>query len=51
MCNKVIVLSNNPAKIKSVYEIDYDYKEDPIENRISDGFMYYYKKIWRDLNE
>ena len=51
MCNKVIVLSNNPAKIKSVYEIDYDYKEDPIENRISDGFMYYYKKIWRDINE
>ena len=51
MCNKVIVLSNNPAKIKSIYEIDYDYKEDPIENRISDGFMYYYKKIWRDLNE
>ena len=50
ICNKVIVLTKNPSKIKSIYEIEYEYKDDPIENRMSDGFMYYYKKIWKDLN-
>lgn len=50
MCNRIIVLSNKPSKIKNIYDIDYEYKSDPIENRLSDGFMKYYKLIWRDLN-
>ena len=51
MCNKIIVLSNKPSIIKNIYDIDYEYDKDPIKNRLSDGFMYYYKKIWRDLND
>lgn len=50
MCNKIIVLSNTPSSIKSIYKIDYDFDEDIIKNRTSDEFMYYYKKIWGDLN-
>lgn len=50
MCNKVIVLSNTPSSIKSIYKIDYIYDEDIIKNRTSEDFMYYYKKIWSDLN-
>ncbi|MBR2713041.1 MAG: ABC transporter ATP-binding protein [Bacilli bacterium] len=50
MCNKIIVLSDKPSKIKNIYDIDYEYKKDPIENRLSEGFMKYYKLIWRDLN-
>lgn len=39
MCNRIIVLSNTPAKIKSIYKIDEDNKDE----------MYLYKKIWSDL--
>jgi len=51
MCNKIIVLSNTPSSIKSVYKIEYEFDEDIIKNRTSEEFMYYYKKIWRDLND
>ena len=50
MCNKIIVLTNKPSKIKSSYIINYKYNNNFIENRLSDDFMYYYKKIWKDLN-
>lgn len=50
LCSKVIVLSNKPSKIKSIYKIDIEQKKDPVENRMSDEFMNYYKMIWRDLN-
>ena len=51
LCSKVIVLSNKPSKIKSIYKIDLDQDKDPINNRMSDEFMKYYKMIWRDLND
>ncbi len=51
MCNKIIVLSNTPSSIKSIYKIDYDFDDDIIKNRTSDEFMEYYKRIWRDLND
>ncbi|MBO6195340.1 MAG: ABC transporter ATP-binding protein [Bacilli bacterium] len=51
MCNKIIVLSKTPSSIKSIYKIDYEFNDDIISNRTSEEFMYYYKKIWRDLND
>lgn len=51
LCSKVIVLSKKPARIKSIYKIDYKENNDPIKNRMSDEFMNYYKMIWRDLND
>ena len=51
LCNKVIVLSDKPSKIKSIYKIDLNQEKDPIKNRMSDEFMKYYKMIWRDLND
>ena len=39
MCNKIIVLSNTPAKIKAIYQIDEDNKDE----------LFLYKKIWSDL--
>ena len=50
MSNKVIVLSNTPSSIKSIYKIDYDF-DDIIKNRTSKEFMEYYSRIWRDLND
>ena len=52
MCNKVIVLSKRPSKIKNIYNIDYNFdRNNPIKSRSSKEFMEYYEKIWEDLNE
>ena len=50
MCDKVIVLSKRPAKIKSVYEINLENKSNPINNRKDKKFNYYYDKIWKDID-
>ena len=49
MANTVIVLSNRPSTIISIYNMDYK-KTNPIENRLNEEFNYYCNKIWRDLN-
>lgn len=52
MCNKVIVLSKRPSKIKKIYNINYEFdKKSPIKSRSSKEFMEYYQKIWEDLND
>ena len=50
MCDKVIVLSKRPCKIKSIYEIKLEKKLDPINNRKDKRFNYYYDKIWKDID-
>lgn len=50
MSDKVIVLSNRPARVKSIYEIDLTNKSNPINNRKCREFSYYYEKIWGDLD-
>lgn len=50
MANIVIVLSERPATIKSIYKIEYDKKDTPIKNRLNPKFNEYCDKIWRDLN-
>ena len=50
MCDKVIVLSNRPATIKSVYDIKFENKTTPINNRKDKYFSYYYDKIWKDID-
>lgn len=50
MANIVIVLSERPATIKSIYKIEYDKKDTPIKNRLNPKYNEYCDKIWRDLN-
>lgn len=50
MCDKVIVLSNRPAEIKSIYEINLTNKSTPINNRKAKEFSYYYDLIWKDID-
>jgi len=50
MCDKVIVLSNRPATIKSIYNINLENKTTPINNRKDKNFYYYYDKIWKDID-
>ena len=50
MCDKVIVLSDRPARIKSIYNIELENKSTPINNRKDKKFSYYYDKIWKDID-
>ena len=48
--DRVVVLTKRPAKVKNIYQIKYDNKSTPIENRKSKEFSKYYDLIWRDLD-
>ncbi len=50
MCDKVIVLSNRPAVIKNIYNIELENKSTPINNRKDKKFSYYYDAIWKDID-
>ena len=50
MCDKVIVLTNRPSKIKNIYNIKLDNKSTPINNRKDKMFTYYYDLIWKDID-
>ena len=50
MCNTVIVLTNRPSTIKSIYNIKLDNPTTPINNRKDPKFNYYYDLIWKDID-
>lgn len=50
MCNKIIVLSNRPAHIKRIYNIELEDKSSPIENRKCRNFSYYYELLWKEID-
>ncbi len=50
MADRVIVLTNRPSKIKSIYEIKLTNKSTPIQNRKAKEFASYYDKIWKDID-
>lgn len=49
MADKIIVLSNRPAKVKKIYLINIE-GNDPIEKRNNLKFQEYFKEIWDELN-
>lgn len=50
MADRVIVLSNRPAKVKNIYNIKMKNKGTPINNRNQEEFKDYYDKIWKDID-
>lgn len=50
IADRVIVLTNRPSKIKSIYEIKLTNKSTPIQNRKAKEFASYYDKIWKDID-
>ena len=50
LADRIIVLSKRPCTVKSIYNIDLDNKNNPIDNRKDPKFNYYYDMIWRDLD-
>ena len=50
LSDKVIVLSKRPSIIKNIYEINLENKSNPIDNRKSPNFSYYYEKLWKEID-
>lgn len=50
MADRVIVLTNRPAKVKKIYNIEMKNKTSPINNRKCPEFSKYYDMIWKDID-
>ena len=50
MADRVIVLTNRPAKVKKIYNIEMKDKSSPINNRKCPEFNIYYNQIWKDID-
>lgn len=51
MADRIITLTDRPAKVKNIYNIDFGSKRDPLSVRKHPDFSKYFDIIWRDLNE
>lgn len=51
MADKVIVLTKRPAKIKKIYNIEFDERKSPMEIRKTQKFFDYYDLIWKDIDK
>lgn len=50
MADRIIVLTNRPAEVKSMHTISLSMEErNPIKVRSSEKFNYYFERIWSDL--
>lgn len=51
MCDKVIVLSNRPAKVKKIYDVKDIFKDInfPIKRRSHPLFSQYFNEIWQEM--
>ena len=50
MSDRVVVLTNRPAKVKKIYEIIMSNKSTPINNRKCGEFSMYYDMIWKEID-
>lgn len=50
MSDRIVVLTKRPSTIKSIYDILLDKKDVPTKNRQDKNFIYYYNKIWKELD-
>ena len=50
MSDRIVVLSKRPSKIKRIYEINYEKRKTPIENRKEKEFEMYYNDIWKEID-
>ena len=50
MSDRIVVLSKRPSRIKKIYDIYYENKKTPIENRREIEFEKYYNDIWKELD-
>ena len=51
MADRVVVLSNRPAKVKKIFDIEMENKGSPIDNRRCKEFSIYYENIWKEIEK
>ena len=51
LADKVIILSNRPAHIKRIININLKNKSTPINNRKDELFNMYYETIWKEIDK
>ncbi|MBR2480240.1 MAG: ABC transporter ATP-binding protein [Clostridia bacterium] len=49
MSTKVVVLTERPARIKTIYNIDLDSRLPPLKRREQKSFNVYFRNVWKDL--
>lgn len=49
MSDKVVILSERPASVKRIIELDFDKNLSPFERRTQPQFNLYFDEIWREL--
>lgn len=50
MADRIVVLSNRPAKVKKIFTIELSNKDTPIHNRKCKEFSEYYDQIWKEID-
>ena len=50
MADKIVVFTNRPAKVKTIYDIKLTNSSSPINNRKCKEFFDYYDLIWKDID-
>ena len=50
LCDRIIVMSNRPGKVKNIYLTDYNNNLLPSEKRNTQVFSHLYKEIWGDID-
>ena len=51
IADRVVVLSDRPAKIKKIFSIDLTDKTSPLNNRKCKEFSTYYEMIWKEIDK
>ena len=50
LSDRIVVLSKRPSRVKKIYEIKYDDRKTPTENRRKKEFENYYNDIWKEID-
>ena len=51
LCDRVVVMSKRPGKVKNIFNIDLSKKDIPSKNRLDDKFYYYYDLLWKEIDK
>ena len=50
LSDEIVVFTKRPAKVKSIYKIDFDKNMLPVDRRRTDLFNHYYDLIWKEID-
>ena len=51
MADRVVVLSDRPARVKKVIDVNMEDEDSPVNRRKCDKFSYYYDIVWKEIDK